>query len=139
MMSSLQAGLGVLVGSEQEGSQITGLLILPFMIPLFLMFSFVTDPNGTVPQILSFIPFTAPMSMVFRMSMGTVPAWEIVLSIVIATIATIFFVWLAARVFRWGMLLYGKKFSPMGILKAIRPGSGATVQTTAPVTREGLQ
>lgn len=138
MMSSLQAGLAVLVGSEQEGSQLTGLLILPFMIPLFAMVAFITEPNGTLAQVLTFIPFTAPMTVVFRMSMTVVPLWEIVASIAITALATVLLIWLSARVFRWGMLLYGKKFSPMGILKAIRPGSGGAVQTTAPITREGL-
>lgn len=138
MMSALQAGLGVLVGSEQEGSQLTGLLILPYFIPLFAIIVFFENPNGPVAVVMSMLPFTGPLSMLFRMGVTAVPAWQIILSLVVTAASAIFFIWASARVFRWAMLLYGKKFEPMNLIRSIFRGKSGAIATTAPKTQENV-
>src|SRR5262249_32410961 len=63
LLASLLAGLGAIAGSEQESRQYSGVISVLFVIPVALIVVFINDPNGTVPTILSFIPFTAPMSI----------------------------------------------------------------------------
>jgi len=83
---------------------------------------FFTDPNGTIPMILSFIPFTAPMSMVMRLGMTTVPLWQVGVSMALLLLTTVFATWISVKVFRWGLLLYGKKLR-LGTLIAVIRGN----------------
>lgn len=134
ILAAILAGLGVLVGSEQESSQLSGFMTFPFFAPFFFVLPLVTDPNGSTAMILSFIPFTAPMTMMVRMGFTTVPFWQIALSMGIMALTALFFVWLSARVFRWGLLLYGKKFSVRSLVNAlIRRGGN---QVSAANTQE---
>ncbi|HEX2619017.1 MAG TPA: ABC transporter permease, partial [Phototrophicaceae bacterium] len=135
MLASLMAGIGVLFNSEQESRQISGLFNLPIMIPYILFVVFITDPNGTVPTILSFIPFTAPMAILIRVGLTEVPTWQILLSMAIMIVTILIIIWASARVFRWGMLLYGKRFNLFEVLRVIfsrQPVVGTSVATTRP-------
>lgn len=127
ILAAILAGLGVLVGSEQESSQLSGFMTLPFFVPFFFILPLVTEPNGSTAMILSFIPFTAPMTMMLRMGFTTVPFWQIALSMGIMALTALFFVWLSARVFRWGLLLYGKKFSVRSLVNALTRRGGNQV------------
>jgi ABC-2 type transport system permease protein len=66
------------------------------------------DPNGTVPTVLSLIPFTSPVVMLMRIPFG-VPIWQQLLSIVILFITFVLTVWLASKIYRVGILMHGKK------------------------------
>jgi ABC-2 type transport system permease protein len=119
MVAALLAGISVLTNSEQESRQLSGFVNIPFMIPYILLFTFLSDPNGTLPQILSFIPFTAPMAMLIRLGVTEVPLWQILLSMAIMFVTTLVLVWGASKVFRWGLLLYGKRFNLGEILRVV--------------------
>src|SRR5262249_30572612 len=73
LLASLMAGVGAVAGGEQEGRLLGGIFSLIVVIPFFFIASFITDPNGTVPLVLSLVPFTAPISVILRMSFGTIP------------------------------------------------------------------
>jgi ABC-2 type transport system permease protein len=120
LTASLMAGLGSLIGSEQESRQYAGMISLPFAIPYFFLYFFITDPNGTFPVILSMIPFTAPMSMTIRFGLAGVPLWQLILSMSLLLILTLFVTWISASLFRLSLLLYGKKIGPVMLFKAIR-------------------
>jgi ABC-2 type transport system permease protein len=120
LIASLMAGIGAVVGSEQESRQYAGVFSIMFAIPYFFIVSFVTNPNGTIPVVLSMFPFTAPMAMVMRSGLAGVPTWQIVLSTAILVLTIILFVWAAARLFRWGLLLYGKKARPRDLIRVLR-------------------
>jgi ABC-2 type transport system permease protein len=78
------------------------------------------------------IPFTAPMGMMMRAGLGAVPLWQLVLSSALLLATTLLAVWLSARLFRWGMLRYGKKFSLRDLFDVIT--GRVRIDTTAAQT-----
>ncbi len=128
--AAIMAGIGAAVTAEQEGRSVAGLLTLPAVLPFLLIMTFMENPNGTVPVILSLFPLTAPVSMLMRLPMGSVPGWQVALSLALMAAAVVLMVWLAANIFRIGLLMYGKRLSPRAILDAIRQGR-RTMLTTA--------
>ncbi|MDZ4765551.1 MAG: ABC transporter permease [Chloroflexota bacterium] len=128
MQASIMAGVGAVAGGEQESRQLAGVLSLIFFLPLFFFVNFITEPNGTIPTILTLIPFTAPVAVITRASFGTVPPSELVASLMILIVTTILIVWVSARVFRWSLLMYGKRPSLRQMLGALRSNR---IETTA--------
>jgi ABC-2 type transport system permease protein len=131
LVAALMTGISVVTNSEREGRQISGFITIPFMIPYFAMFAFFADPNGTAAQVMSYIPFTAPMAVLIRVGLTEVPLPEILISMAIMIVTIVVLTWAAARLFRWGLLLYGKKFNFRELLRVIF-GRHDTLQTTAP-------
>jgi ABC-2 type transport system permease protein len=132
LMASIMSCIGVLSDGEQESRQYAGVLSLLLFIPFFFIVTFMTDPNGPIPVALSMIPFTAPMGMVMRAGLGAVPLWQLLLSSGILLGTTLLAAWLSARLFRWGMLRYGKKFSLRDLFNVIT--GRARIDTTAAQT-----
>jgi ABC-2 type transport system permease protein len=107
--SALYAAIGSAVDSETETQQ----FMMPVMMPLFLGYalslSVVTnDPYGPIAFWLSMIPFTSPIAMMVRLPYG-VPDWQLALSMFILVVGFIGTVWVAAKIYRVGILMYGKK------------------------------
>ncbi|MCA0458901.1 MAG: ABC transporter permease [Chloroflexi bacterium] len=117
LLASLMAGIGAVVGSEQESRQFASLISLILVIPFFFLTTFINNPNSNLALALSFIPFTSPITILLRMGFGSVPFWQIAVSLLILLVTTLFVIWASARVFRWGLLLYGKR---IGIRQLIR-------------------
>lgn len=117
LLASLMAGIGAVVGSEQESRQFASLISLVLVIPFFFLTTFINNPNSNLALALSFIPFTSPITILLRMGFGSVPFWQIAVSLLILLVTTLFVIWASARVFRWGLLLYGKR---IGIRQLIR-------------------
>jgi ABC-2 type transport system permease protein len=120
LYGGLLAGVGVIVDGEQESRQYGGIVSFLVVIPLFAISSFFEDANGTVPVILSYFPFTSGMAMIMRSVLGTVTVGEIVLSLGILLVTTVVVSWGVAKVFRWGILLYGKKASARDLWRVLR-------------------
>ena len=78
------------------------------MLPLYFISLFTTEPNGTIPVILSIFPLTAPLAMTQRLVISNVPAWEIGLSIALLALTAGAIMWLAGRLFRVQILLAGQ-------------------------------
>lgn len=107
--SALYAAIGSAVDSETETQQFMMPVMMPLLLGYALSLSVVTnDPYGNVAFWLSMIPFTSPIAMVVRLPYG-VPGWELALSMAILVIGFIFTVWVASRIYRVGILMYGKK------------------------------
>ena len=109
LYTSLFAAIGAAVDNETDSQQ----FMLPIMIPLILAIyvggpTVVDDPHGTVCTVLSYIPFTSPVVMLMRIPFG-VPIWQQLLSLAILVVTFIFTVWFAAKIYRIGILMYGKK------------------------------
>ncbi len=100
--------VGAISTSMQEGPQFAVFFTLPAAIPLYFISLFTTSPDAPLPVILSLIPITAPLSMVMRISITTVPAWQITLSLVLLIALDLVMIWLAGRVFRVQTLLAGQ-------------------------------
>lgn len=120
LYASILAGFGALVESEQESRSYAGILSMPLVVPLFFLVTFLNDPNGSLPTLLSFIPFTSGISMLFRLSFTAVPLWQLGISLVLLVLTSLVMVWIGARLFRWGALLTGKSPSPREIWRVIR-------------------
>jgi len=120
LYSSMCAGLGATVNSEQEAQQFQFVVIMPLMLSFFYMFVAMKDPNGPLTVALSMFPFSAPIVMYTRLIIGSVPVWQIALSIVLMIVAIIGVIWLCARIYRVGVLMYGKKPNLPEIIRWIR-------------------
>ncbi|MFI5452522.1 ABC transporter permease [Pedobacter sp. UC225_61] len=107
--SALYAAIGSAVDSETETQQFMMPVMMPLLLGYALSLSVVTnDPYGNVAFWLSMIPFTSPIAMVVRLPYG-VPNWELALSMVILVVGFVGTVWIASRIYRVGILMYGKK------------------------------
>ena len=93
------------------------------------MFTFVNllkDSNSALQVALSLIPFTSPTAMMMRISLGEVPAWQILLSLLLLAAGAALVVWLAAWTFRVGLLMTGKRLKIKTLFQIIRRGSNQT-------------
>ncbi|MCB9201906.1 MAG: ABC transporter permease [Flavobacteriales bacterium] len=117
--SSFFAAVGSAVDSETETSQFTPLVIIPLSIAVYGSISIVNNPEGPVAFWMSMIPITSPVAMVSRISFG-ISAWELLLSMFLLVISTFFMMYIASRIYRVGILMYGKKVTLKEIIKWIR-------------------
>ncbi len=120
LYSSLMGALGALAPSMREGQQFTFILLLPLMIPLWLMNAFIQTPNGPLPTLLSMFPLTAPVSMITRLVATGVPVWQPIVSLILLAATTYLVVVVTARVFRAQTLLSGAALTPQRIWQALR-------------------
>jgi ABC-2 type transport system permease protein len=95
----------------REGSQFTFVLLIPLLIPLWLNNVFFNDPHGMFATVLSLFPLTAPTSMMTRLAVGGVAAWQPFAALAGLIITAYLFVLLAARFFRADTLLSGASIS----------------------------
>jgi ABC-2 type transport system permease protein len=120
LYSSIAAALGAMVNSEQELQQLNMLLVMPLAGCFFAMAPVMTSPNGPLARILSLIPFCTPLIMYLRISLSMPHMWEIALSIVLM-VATIYAIlWVASRIYRVGILMYGKRPNLPEILRWLK-------------------
>lgn len=117
LYSALFAAVGSAIDNETEASQFTMPITMPLLLTYALSFGvLINNPHGTVATWLSFIPFTSPIAMLVRIPFG-VPTWQIILSALLLIISFIFTTWVAARIYRVGILMYGKKASLKELIK----------------------
>ncbi len=107
--ASLFALIGSMVTSVQEGSQFAFPPMMIMLAAFYFCFAVIRDPNSTLSFWVTLAPFLAPLTMPVRILAETPPFWQIALSAVINTAAIAGLVWIAARVYRVGMLMYGKR------------------------------
>lgn len=117
--SSIYAAIGSAVDNETETQQFTLFAILPLMLGMYGSFSLMNNPDGPLGFWLSIIPFTSPVAMIARIPFG-VPAWQIALSIGLLLGTTIFMIFVAGKIYRVGILMYGNKATLKEIWKWIR-------------------
>ncbi|WP_265129739.1 ABC transporter permease [Chryseobacterium oranimense] len=117
--SSIYAAIGSAVDNETETQQFTLFAILPLTVGMYGSFSLMNNPDGPLGFWLSIIPFTSPVAMIARIPFG-VPAWQIALSIALLLGTTIFMIFLAGKIYRVGILMYGNKATLKEIWKWIK-------------------
>ncbi|WP_296147633.1 ABC transporter permease [uncultured Flavobacterium sp.] len=109
LYSSIYAAIGAAVDNETDSQQFLLPIILPLMLGVYVgFFSVLNDPHGTVATTFSMIPLTSPIVMLMRIPFG-VPWWQIVLSLAILFGTFFLVVWFASKIYRIGILMYGKK------------------------------
>jgi ABC-2 type transport system permease protein len=109
LYSSIAAALGAMTNSEQELQQMNMFLMLPLIACGVVIFRVVTDPDGPLSVVMSFIPFCTPLIMYTRIIVHQPPLWQIAISIVLLLATIYILLWLASRIYRVGVLMYGKK------------------------------
>lgn len=112
--------VGAISASMQEGPQFAVIFTLPAAIPLYFIGLFTTSPDAPLPVILSLFPITAPLSMVMRISITTVPVWQIGVSLALLIALDLVMIWLAGRLFRVQTLLAGQAPKLRDIPRLIR-------------------
>ena len=120
LYATLFAGLGAMVKRQEE---VNSAIMLPqlLMISGYLLFFFtVSSPDATVTRVLSYIPFWTPWLMLMRLALGTVAWWEIVVTVALILVAISACAWFAARLYRYGVLMYGQRPGLGQLLKLVR-------------------
>jgi ABC-2 type transport system permease protein len=134
MYASIYTAIAAPFNTDQEAQQLA-------MIPMSMIISSVAiypavlnNPNGGLAVFFSLLPFTAPLMMFLRTSMAQVPIWQVVLSVVLLAGTTVVLAWFAGRIYRVGILMYGKKPTVPEILRWARYQPGKS--PAAPEARE---
>lgn len=99
------AAIGALSNNMREGPQLATFLTLPAITPIWFTSLIVRDPDGTMAVVLSLIPITAPITLVMRAALNSLPTGELILSLVILMISILSMMWIAGRLFRVSSLL----------------------------------
>ncbi len=109
LYSSFYAAIGAAVDNETDSQQFLLPIILPLILGVYIgFFTVMNDPHGTVATVFSMIPLTSPIVMLMRIPFG-VPWWQLLISITILFGTFFFVVWFASKIYRVGILMYGKK------------------------------
>ncbi len=123
--SSIYAAIGAAVDNETDTQQFIFPIILPLMLGIYVgFFSVFSNPHGPIAVAFSLFPLTSPIVMLMRLPSGIgdggVPVWELVASILLLILTFIGIVWLAAKIYRVGILMYGKKPSYKELFKWLK-------------------
>lgn len=120
LTACLQAGLGAISTNMREGPQYAAFFTLPMIVPLWLINVFIETPNSGLAVALSLIPITSPLGMIQRIAITAVPAWQLILSLILLALGVGVTLWLAAKISRVNTLLAGVLPKPAELLKLLR-------------------
>tara|TARA_B110000116_G_scaffold227475_1_gene208390 strand:- start:30 stop:731 length:702 start_codon:yes stop_codon:yes gene_type:complete len=120
LYASIFAAIGAAIDNQSDAQQFMLPITLIVIIGLYVgILTVPEDPNGIVAQIFSYIPFTSPIVMMMRIPNG-VPLYEQIISLTILFSSVLFIVWISAKIYRIGILMYGKKITYGEIIKWLR-------------------
>ena len=117
--SSMYAAIGSAVDNETETQQFTMFAIIPLTIGVYGSITVMNNPDGPLAFWLSIIPFTSPVAMISRIPFG-VPFWQLLLSIGLLVLSALLMIYIAAKVYRVGILMYGNKATAKELWKWVR-------------------
>jgi ABC-2 type transport system permease protein len=120
MYATIYLIVAAMVTTEKEASQMALPVILLSVISVYLAFPVIRNPNSSFSFWVSIAPFFSPITMLVRIVTETPPFWQIALSLGLGLATVVFFVWLAARIYRVGMLMYGKSASLPEVVRWLR-------------------
>ena len=106
--ASMYAAIGSAVDTPQDAAQFNGIIMMPVILSIMVMMSVMNDPNSDLVFWCSIIPFTSPIVMMARIPFG-IPVWQVIVSLIVLYISFILMTWVAARIFRVGVFMHGKK------------------------------
>ena len=119
LYASLFASIGAAVDSETDTQQFMLPITVPLILAMFVLFSSINNPDSSIAFWFSIIPFTSPVIMMARIPFG-VPFWELGLSMGLLIMTFLGTTWMAAKIYRTGILMYGKKASYRELARWIR-------------------
>lgn len=119
LYAALFAAVGGMVDNETDSNQFVTILSMPLIVAIVCSTAMINNPDSGLGIWLSMIPFTSPVSMMIRIPFG-VPYWQVVVSLLILVLTFVFITWIAAKIYRTGILMYGKKPNLKEIWKWLR-------------------
>lgn len=119
LYAAMFAAIGGMVDNETDSNQFSTVVSIPLIIALVCATAMINNPDSSLGIWLSMIPFTSPISMMIRIPFG-VPYWQVIVSLLILIITFIIITWIASKIYRTGILMYGKKPSLKEIWKWLR-------------------
>lgn len=106
--TALFVGIGSIVNTEQEAQQVTGYLSMLLLLPVIFALSTIENPDSGIVKVLTYIPFTTSAVMLLKLNIKPVPVNEIIFTITLLLLSIILIIYITARIFRIGILSYGK-------------------------------
>ncbi|MDX1284119.1 MAG: ABC transporter permease [Draconibacterium sp.] len=119
LYSSLMGAVGAAVDNDEDAQQMMFPITIPLILSIMLLFPLARNPEGSLAFWASIIPFTSPVAMLARVPYG-IPAWELLLSMGVLILTTVGTVYAAAKIYRIGLLMYGKKVNIKELIKWLR-------------------
>jgi ABC-2 type transport system permease protein len=120
LYAAMYAALGSLVSKTEDVNSVTAPLTIINVAVYLVSIYALSDPEASFVKILSFVPFFTPMLMFIRVALGTVAIWEFLLGVVLVLAMSYLLTWFAAKIYRVGVLLYGKRPSVREIVRLMR-------------------
>jgi ABC-2 type transport system permease protein len=118
--SSIAAALGAMTNSEQELQQLNMFLVMPLAVCFIALRSVLTSPDSTGARVLALIPPFTPLIMYLRVSLGHPEPWEVLLSLLLTSASIYGIIWVTSRIYRIGVLMYGKRPNLPEILRWLK-------------------
>jgi ABC-2 type transport system permease protein len=109
LYATLYAMVGAIVSNEEDGQQVQLPVTMTFVVPMLMSSMVMRNPSGTLSTILSMVPIFTPVIMFLRIGLEMPPWWQIALSIFLLIVTILGLVWVAAKIYRVGVLMYGKR------------------------------
>jgi ABC-2 type transport system permease protein len=120
LFAAIYAAIGAMVNTDQEAQQMQWPVTSLLIVPIILMQMVLRDPDSSTSIVLSLVPFFTPILMMMRINLSTPPAWQLALSVIVMLGAILAMAAIAARIFRVGILMYGKRPTLPEILRWVR-------------------
>jgi ABC-2 type transport system permease protein len=120
LYSSMFAAIGAACSNEQDAQQLQWLAMAPLVFCMLIYGLIINDPTSAISVVLSEIPFFSPVLMPLRISLQTLPPWQIILSLALLFVATVGAVYASAKIYRVGILMYGKRPSLVEMFRWLR-------------------
>ncbi|HEV8600077.1 MAG TPA: ABC transporter permease [Gemmatimonadales bacterium] len=118
--AAMFAAVGAMSSTVQDTQQLMMPVTLPIMLGIMTIFALVNDPNGTLGKVITFIPFWAPFALPVRYSITPLPIWEVLSAIAVMILSVLGVAWVAGRVYRVGILSYGKRATFRDMVRWVR-------------------
>ena len=109
LYAAIFVGIGSAVSSEQEAQQLTTYISITLILPIVTSLQIIQQPASLLAQILSYFPLTASPVMLLRINIYSPPVWEIVSTLLILVLSTLFVILISSKIFKFGILSYGKR------------------------------
>ena len=122
LFASMMGAVGAISGSMRESQQLIPIFTFPAIAPIFFMQVLITEPDGTLSMFFSMFPLTSPVAMLIRMGVSDVPLYQIAISLFILIVSVYFVIIASARLFRVGLLMYGKRPAIGEIIRYMKTG-----------------
>lgn len=120
LFSALFAAVGSAVEQESDAQTLQMPVMLPIILPVFFFPYVLEKPDAMLSIFLSHFPFSSPILMVVRMTVTSIPIWEVLISFGLLIVGFLIMIWIAARIYRVGILMYGKKATFRDLLRWAR-------------------